>query len=163
MSRRKTACLLCPGPTRSELWQAGGIIARVTMGTDRSLCGRNADTGEIPEAEWPDVGATERPNKLCPRCWAVWKRDTMNHDKTDAEMDATCYLCFMAVQQAPGGHPNAHAECEAESDRLDLATELHAEDIPGTMACMDTLQAEWDVSQEYRAWRAARAKMEVEQ
>lgn len=83
MSRRRTGCLVYPGPTRSEKWLAGFTVYRVTMGTDRSLCGREADTGEIPDAEWPDVGETKRPAGLCPRCWAVWKRDTVNHNDCD--------------------------------------------------------------------------------
>jgi hypothetical protein len=71
---RRTACLLYPGPTRSEHYGTGATVARVTMGTDRSLCGKQADAGEMLEADWPDPAATVRPAGLCPRCWAQHRR-----------------------------------------------------------------------------------------
>ena len=74
MTRRKTGCLLYPGPTRSERWGIGATMARVTMGTDRSLCGKQADAGELPEAEWPAPETTTRPAGLCPRCWTKHRR-----------------------------------------------------------------------------------------
>ena len=74
MTRRKTGCLLYPGPTRSERWGMGAAAVRVTMGTDRSLCGKQADAGELPDADWPDPCVTVRPAGLCPRCWAQHRR-----------------------------------------------------------------------------------------
>jgi hypothetical protein len=48
VTRRKTGCLLYPGPTRSERWRIGAAVVRVTFGTDKSLCGKSADAGELP-------------------------------------------------------------------------------------------------------------------
>lgn len=74
MTRRKTGCLLYPGPTRSECYGSAATVARVTIGTDRSLCGKQADAGELPDADWPDPETTTRPAGLCPRCWAEHRR-----------------------------------------------------------------------------------------
>ena len=160
MTLRKTGCLLYPGPTRSEWWRVGAGGALVTIGTDRSLCGREADAGEIPEADWPDLDTTARPAGLCPRCWAKWKRDTVNNDKETEHMNATCYLCSLHVPRAKGQPPNVHPECGAEAERLDLRSHLHDEDLPGALGCLDTLEAEGGVSPEYRAFRATLAQME---
>lgn len=144
MTGRRTACLL--------------YSARATFGTYLSMCGKSTDAGDLPEADWPYPETAKRPAGMCPRCWAAWKRDTVNHNKETKRMSATCYLCNLPTVRAEGARPNAHPECETEAARLDLHSHLHAEDIPGLMAHMGTFEAEWDVSAEYRDFRAKLAE-----